>query len=34
MFPILTSGNRLMNTFVTVFPYKQSRQESEHSANG
>ena len=24
MFPIITSRNRLMNTFVIVFPYRQS----------
>ena len=24
MFPIVTSRNRLMNTFVIVFPYRQS----------
>ena len=24
MFPILTNRNRLMNTFIIVFPYRQS----------
>ena len=41
MFPILKSRNRLINTFIIVFPYKHTidkqeeyRQEFEHFANG
>ena len=41
MFPILKSRNRLINTFIIVFPYKHTidkqeeyRQEFEYFANG